>query len=112
MNWILERIKQNNRIRIIFLLIMMIQFQLLDGIMTQIFVRNGLVKEGNAFVADLITKGEFLITKFIGLIICVLILWFLYKIFPRLIYAATTLIVIFYSAVIIWNFLILFQTTI
>jgi len=110
MGKVLAYIKQNNIINIRFILIMMAQFQIWDGIMTQVFVNNGLVIEGNKLVASSITNGEFMLIKVISLIISSLILLLLYKYYPRLVFTTATLIVIFYSAVITWNFLVFFHT--
>lgn len=74
-----------------------------DGLMTDFFVRNGLVQEGNSLMEPIIRSGNFLLLKIAGAIICGLILWTIYKRFPKPVLIVVSSISVFYALVIIWN---------
>lgn len=94
--------------RSIFLLAMMAQLQLWDGIITQAFVTNGLAAEGNRIAADLISQGNFLPLKIAGGLICLTLLWAIGRRYPGLAQVTASVVCIFYIAVIAWNFLVVF----
>lgn len=105
----LERL---NRGHMIFALLLMAQFQLWDGVITHVFVRNGLAREANAFMANLVYGGDFLVFKIISVAIVALALWVIYKRFPRLAIITAAGIAVFYLGVVTWNFLVVFATTV
>ena len=102
-------IRHLNRGHILFVLLLMAQFQFWDGIITQVFVINGLVKEANPLVAPLVSGGSFLLIKLLGIAAVLLLLWIISKRFPRIAVAAASCISVFYLAVITWNFMVFFQ---
>jgi hypothetical protein len=99
---------QTNSGRTLFLLAMMAQLQLWDGIMTQAFVANGLARESNRLAAHMLSQGNYLPLKIAGIVICATLLWFIGKRFPALTALTASIVCIFYLAVIAWNFLVLF----
>jgi len=105
----LERL---NRGHMIFVLLLMAQFQLWDGVITHVFVRGGLAREGNALMSNLVYSGDFLLLKIVSVAILALVLWFIFKRFPRLAISTTAGIAIFYLGVITWNFLVVFTNSI
>ncbi len=86
-----------------YLLILFRGLEISDGLMTDFFVRNGLVKEGNSLMEPIIRDGNFLLLKIAGVIICGFILWTIYKRFSRAVLIAISSISVFYGLVIIWN---------
>jgi hypothetical protein len=104
----LERL---NRGHMIFVLLLMAQFQLWDGVMTHVFVRRGLAMEGNALMSSLVYGGDFLFLKVLSVAILALVLWLVFKRFPRLAIWSTATVAIFYLGVITWNFLVVFANT-
>jgi hypothetical protein len=110
MSRFIARIRQNYNSKIITMLALVTIFQLWDGIMTQILVKNGIVREYNTLVNGLIINGQFLIIKIISPLIISLVLLSIYRYFPRLVLTTATIITGFYSAVLLWNFYVLFQT--
>ncbi len=76
---------------------------LADAFLTQYLVGVGRVQEGNPLMARLLESNLFLWFKVAGIGICLLLLWQVYKRFPRLAGAATLFITLFYSGVLIWN---------
>jgi hypothetical protein len=98
-----------NRGHILFALLLMAQFQLWDGIITQVFVINGLAKEANPLMAPFVLGGNFLLIKLLGIAALLLVLWIMSKRFPRIAVASASCISIYYIAVITWNFMVFFQ---
>jgi len=92
-----------------FLLIMMALFQLWDGVITQVFADNGIIKEGNPLMAGLVNNGDFFLFKLIGVAIAVVALWATYKYLPRLSMTIASCITVFYMGVIAWNFTVFFN---
>jgi len=95
--------------RPLFLLVMMAQLQLWDGIMTQAFVTSGLASEGNRMAAHLLGQGNYLPLKIAGILLCLALLWIVGRRFPALAKLTASVVCIFYLAVIVWNFLVLFS---
>ena len=91
------------------ILILAAQFQIWDGLVTHVFVNNGAVKEGNPLMAPLIQDGNFLLLKVLGVLLCIPVIWLLYKRFPKLALATASSLAVFYSAVLCWNFLVFFN---
>lgn len=98
-----------DRVPILFVLLLMAQFQFWDGIMTQVFVGCGLVKEANPLVAPLISDGSFLLFKLLGIAVILSLIWLLYKRFPRMAIVTASCICAFYIVVVTWNFMVLFH---
>ena len=80
-----------------------------DGIITHILAGSNLVSEANPLMAPIVKQGDFLLFKVIGAFLCVLILWYLYKWFPKVTLAVTSGIFVFYMAVVIWNLQVVFD---
>jgi len=91
------------------LLILLAGFEIADGIITHLLVRGGFVQEGNPLMAVVVREGNFLMLKVIGALLCVWILWLLYRRFRRVAMITTSSIVLFYGAVMIWNLGIFFS---
>lgn len=93
----------------LFLLAMMAQLQIWDGIITQAFVTHGLAAEGNRIAAHLLGQGNYLLLKVAGVLISLALLWVIGRRFPALAKLTASVVCIFYLAVIVWNFLVLFN---
>jgi len=92
-----------------YLLILLSGFEISDGIITHFLVRNGLVREGNPLMESIVREGNFLLLKVIGVLLCVLILWGVYKRFPKATLIATSSVVMFYGVVMAWNLTMFFR---
>ena len=95
--------------RNLFLLAMMAQLQLWDGIITQAFVMNGVVRESNRVAAHLLGEGNYLLLKMAGILVCLVLLWVIGRRYPALAKLTASVVCIFFLAVIVWNFLVLFS---
>ncbi len=92
-----------------YILILLSGLEISDGVITDFAVRNGLVQEGNPLIEAIVREGNFLLLKIIGVLLCVLILWGIYKRFPKVALTATSTIVMFYGIVMAWNLSMLFR---
>ncbi len=90
------------------ILVLAAQFQMWDGLITQVFVKNGIVQEGNPVTASLIDAGNFLWLKVAGVVLCIPVLWIMYKYFPKFAMVTASSLVGLYTAIISWNFLVFF----
>jgi len=90
-----------------YFLVLLGGLQIADGLLTQLLVGNGVVSEGNPLVEPLVLGGNFLFLKVAGAIFSVVVIHFIYRVFPRLALTAATGMVAFYGAVAFWNILVL-----
>ena len=74
-----------------------------DGLLTNILIKNGLAREGNPFLQPIVGETGFLILKAVGALLCAVILWDIYKRFPKVALVSTSSFVIFYGAIVLWN---------
>jgi hypothetical protein len=91
----------------IFVLLMMAQFQIWDGIITQVFVNSRVVVEANNLMAPLVYGGNFLSFKLAGVVVLLLVLWFIFKRLPNIALATASFVALFYAGVVIWNFAVI-----
>ena len=97
---------QKNRCFVLALLLFCF-LQTLDGFLTHSAVNGGLVQEANWLVEQAVSEGSFPLFKLVGAFLCVIILWVVYKRFPKLALLTVSTVVIFYSIVVTWNLYIL-----
>ena len=86
-----------------YLLGLLVSFTLADASLTYFLVRRGLAREGNPFLVPIVGEGNFLVLKVVGTILCVLILWDIYRRFPKLALISTSCFVVVYGAIVVWN---------
>ena len=78
-----------------------------DGIITRHLVSNGFANEGNPFLHFWVGEDTFLALKLLGGLLAALYLWNIYKRYPRLAIACSSLFLVGYTFIIFWNLLIL-----
>ena len=86
-----------------YLLGLLAGFEISDGLLTYFLIRGGLAREGNPFLLPIVREGNFMVLKVVGAILCVLILWDIYKRFPKLALISTSCFVMFYAVIVLWN---------
>ena len=91
------------------ILVLATQFQIWDGLITQVFVGNGVTQEANPLMAPLIEAGDFLLLKVIGVALFIPVLWILYRYFPKFALATASTLAAFSLAIISWNFMVFFN---
>lgn len=86
-----------------YLLGLLIIFEIADGVLTHFLVTSGLGREGNPFLLPLVGESGFLILKVVGVLLAALILWDIYKRFPKVALISTACFVVFYGIIVLWN---------
>ena len=81
----------------------LVGFEILDGVMSHFLIRSGLGREGNPLLEPLVGEVNFIILKVVGGLICALILWDIYKRFPRVALISTSVFLAFYVMIVFWN---------
>jgi len=84
-------------------------FVILDGLLTYFLVGSGLAREANPFLANIVGDSIFLVIKVVGAILCVLILWDIYRRFPKLAKISTSVFTAVYGIIVAWNLSIFFM---
>jgi intracellular septation protein A len=87
----------------IYLLSCLAFFIISDGFLTHALVGGGL-REGNPLLVPLVAQGNLMVLKLVGTVVCIIILWDLYRRFPKVALITTSCFVVFYGAVVFWNF--------
>jgi hypothetical protein len=98
-----KKIYQSSNKMVFYLLICLVILVILDGVLTQYLVPNGIGTEGNPFIASLVGEPIFIILKVVGALICAVILWDIHKRFLRVGMITSWIAVIGYSGIVIWN---------
>ena len=86
-----------------YLLGLLVIFVVLDGLLTRFLIDGNLAREGNPLLEKIVGQDIFIVLKVAGALLCALILWDVYKRYPKLGRIATWCGVIFYGGVILWN---------
>ncbi len=87
---------------------LMVALESADGFFTHSAVGKNLVREGNPLMQNIAGNSSFLLLKIVGALLSALLLWIIYRRFPRASLAAATGVVVFYTAVLTWNLSIFF----
>ena len=74
-----------------------------DGIITQYLITHGIAWELNPFLASFIDENMFLLIKAIGVLLAITILWDISKRNYRIALVTSSLFVMFYTLVVMWN---------
>jgi threonine/homoserine efflux transporter RhtA len=91
------------RTRMRVLLGTLILFVILDGLFTELLIARGVVREINPFLQPLVGDIGFMVLKVVGALLCALILWDIYRRFPKLAAIATWIAVVGYGVIVAWN---------
>ena len=86
-----------------YLLGLLIVFVISDGLLTQLLIKGGLAREGNPLLVPIVGEAGFIVLKVVGVLLCALILWDIYKRFPKVALISTTCFVVFYGVIVLWN---------
>ena len=86
-----------------YLLGLLTGFVISDGLLSYFLIERGLAREGNPFLVPIVGEGNFMVLKVVGAILCVIILWDIYKRFPKLALISTSCLVVICGVIVIWN---------
>ncbi|MFC1961926.1 DUF5658 family protein [Chloroflexota bacterium] len=86
-----------------YILGLLVVFVVSDGLLTNYLVNSGFAREGNPLLQPLVGDVGFLVLKFVGALVCALILWDVSRRYRRLALVVTSCGVLFYATIILWN---------
>ena len=86
-----------------YLLGLLILLNIADGVLTHFLIEFGMGREGNPLLLGIVEQPAFMIIKVVGVILCALILWDIYRRHPRLAMVSASCFVISYVAIVLWN---------
>ena len=86
-----------------YLLALLVIFEISDGLLTHFLIKSGIAREGNPFLQPLVGEAGFLILKVVGVLLCALILWDIYKRYPKVALISTSCFVAIYGVIVLWN---------
>ena len=86
-----------------YLIGLLIIFEIADGVLTHFLITGGLAREGNPFLIPIVGEFSFLVLKVVGVLLCAIILWDIYKRWPKVALVSTSCFVIFYGVIVLWN---------
>jgi hypothetical protein len=86
-----------------YLLGLLIIFEIGDGVLTHFLIKSGLAREANPFLLPIVGEANFLWLKVAGVLLCALILWDIYRRYPKPALAVTSLFVVVYGVLVLWN---------
>jgi hypothetical protein len=89
--------------KIVALLSALVGLVVIDGFLTNILVRQGTAWEANPLLEPMVGKTGFLVVKIVGSLLCALILWDVYRRYPRVGTIAAWIAVIGYAVIVAWN---------
>jgi hypothetical protein len=85
------------------LLGILIFFVVLDGLLTELLLKQGVAREANPFLQPLVGDVGFMVLKVLGALLCAFILWDIYRHFPKMAVITTWIAVVGYGVIVVWN---------
>ena len=76
-----------------------------DGVISNFLINQGLGRESNPLLKTLVGQDSFPLIKVAGALLSILILWDIYKRWPRLAVISSICIVALYTGIVYWNIL-------
>ena len=101
LNSIKSYISRNTRI--LYPLTALIVLVVTDGLITLFLVRQGIGQELNPFIKALAGETHFLVIKALGVLLCALILWDIYRRRPKLALISSWCFAAAYAGIVLWN---------
>jgi hypothetical protein len=99
---------QGSRKKMLYLLIVLICLVVIDGLLTEYLINDGLGKEANPFLESLVGEPGFMLLKVFGSVLCAFILFDVHRRYPRTALITTWIAVVGYFAVVLWNTSLIF----
>ena len=86
-----------------YLLGFLVLFVIGDGLLTHFLITDGIAREGNPLLQPIVGETGFIVLKIVGALLCALILWDIYRRYPRVALISTSCFVVCYGAIVLWN---------
>ena len=74
-----------------------------DGVLTNLLIQKGIAREANPFLVGIAGEHGLIILKVIGVLLCALILWDIYRRNPRLAFWTSSIFLLIYACIVVWN---------
>ncbi|HTY81226.1 MAG TPA: DUF5658 family protein [Dehalococcoidales bacterium] len=100
---VITKVTSNGKRKIIALLSALVGLVVIDGVLTNILVGSGSASEANPILEPMVGRTGFMIIKIVGSLLCALILWDVWRRYPRVGTIAAWIAVIGYAAIVVWN---------
>jgi hypothetical protein len=81
----------------------LIFFVILDGVLTEFLLKQGVAREINPFLQPMVGDIGFMVLKVVGALLVAIILWDIYRRFPKTAVIATWIAVTGYGVIVLWN---------
>jgi hypothetical protein len=85
------------------LLGLLVSFVIADGFLTHFLITGGIATEGNPFLQPIVGDAGFIFLKIAGALLCAVILWDIYRRYPRVALFSTSCFVVIYAGIVLWN---------
>jgi hypothetical protein len=89
--------------RLGYLLALLVALVIADGLLTEFLISSRIGREGNIFLAGLVSGGGLIWVKVIGALVSAIILWDVGQRHPRLAFGFTLFFVAAYTGIVVWN---------
>lgn len=86
-----------------YLLIALILLNVLDAVLTERLIKLDIARESNPFLFGIVGEPAFIVLKVVGVLLCGLILWDIYRRHRRLALTSTSVFVAVYGGIVLWN---------
>ena len=105
---VIKKMSHTGKKKMMYLLITLVSFVIIDGLLTEYLIPGGKVREANPFLEPLVGQTGFMILKTVGALLCAFILWDVYRRFPRVGMIAAWIAVFGYGVIVLWNTSLIF----
>jgi hypothetical protein len=104
---VIAKAASNGKRKIFALLSALIALVIVDGVLTNVLVGRGSALEANPLLEPLVGRAGFMVVKIVGSLLCGLILWDVWRRYPRVGSIAAWIAVIGYTVIVAWNTLLI-----
>jgi len=89
--------------RIIYILGALVVLTIADGVITNYLINSGLASEANPLMKNLAGDAGFIALKVVSAMVCAVILWDIYKRWPKAALVAIWCFIAVYAVIVSWN---------
>ena len=90
-------------VKLKYLLGLLVALNIADVFLSQRLIEAGIGTEGNPFLHWIVGQSNFTLFKVAGVVLAAILLWDIYRRYPRLATITTSVSILFYSAILFWN---------
>ncbi len=84
-------------------LVSLVLLVVIDGVLTNILVRQGIAREWNPFLVSIAGEPWLVVIKIVGALVCALVLWDIYRHWQGLGAASSYIFLAVYTGIVLWN---------